>query len=168
MPHHARFLRIVALSFSIGSLFCLQPLASAQGGSPRETEGLDGLGGFQRAFHSLDELNRGFDHDTDPNLATPQATLAFFSQAAADGRYRDAAQALNLNLLPVAERARLAPVLAEQLHYVMEKRLGYDWEALPTDPTACARARSPTTTPSRAGPGAASRSAPWRSTSATG
>ncbi|MAQ13810.1 MAG: mechanosensitive ion channel protein [Sandaracinus sp.] len=134
MPHHARFLRIVALSFSIGSLFCLQPLASAQGGSPRETEGLDGLGGFQRAFHSLDELNRGFDHDTDPNLATPQATLAFFSQAAADGRYRDAAQALNLNLLPVAERARLAPVLAEQLHYVMEKRLGYDWEALPDRP----------------------------------
>jgi len=85
-------------------------------------------------YHLLHALNRGFEHDTGPNLQTPQATVEFFSGAGDAGHFRDAAQALNMNLVVREQRAELAPKIAERLHYVMDRRLGFDWEALPDRP----------------------------------
>lgn len=89
---------------------------------------------YAEPYYLLDALNEGVSFDTTANLQTPQAALEYFTRAGREDRFREAAQTLNLNLVPEAERAELAPQLAERLHYLFDKQLGFDWEGLPDRP----------------------------------
>jgi hypothetical protein len=61
----------------------------------------------------------------------PQATLEHFLSTARNGEHLRAAHALNLNLIPLSEQAEQAPQLARRLLYLLENRVGIDWERLP-------------------------------------
>ena len=132
------------------------PTASAQDSTdapPRSTvadseaTASGALGEYANAYFQLDALNAGLGGDGAANLQTPQAALEHFVLAGRGEDWLRAAQALNLNLLPEAEQARRAPELAEQLFYVLDKQLGFDWEGL-TD-----RADGASTQPSPGGNG---------------
>ncbi len=101
----------------------------------RVTRPSDELGDFNAAYYVLDALNEGVPASGDmPNRMTPQASLEHFVRSARAGDFEAAARILNLNLFPTGEQARLAPILAEQLFYVMDRQVGMDWEALPDRP----------------------------------
>jgi small-conductance mechanosensitive channel len=70
------------------------------------------------------------------NLETPQATLETFFTAAAREDWGAAATALELAHLSAEEQERLGPLLAEQLHMVIERALMVDWAGLPDRPDA--------------------------------
>jgi small-conductance mechanosensitive channel len=89
---------------------------------------------YAEPYYLLDRLNEGITFDEPANLQTPQAALEHFARTGREGRFRDAAQALNLSLIPRDRRADLAPDLAERLHYVLDKQTGFDWEGLPDRP----------------------------------
>jgi small-conductance mechanosensitive channel len=89
---------------------------------------------YAEPYYLLSTLNEGVSFDDPANLQTPQAALEYFWRAGREDRFAEAAQALNLNLVPEADRAALAPRLAERLHYLFDKQIGYDWEGLPDRP----------------------------------
>ncbi len=89
---------------------------------------------YNASYYLLDALNEGVTPDSTVNLQTPQAALETFARAGRAGRFGAAAQALNLNLIAKGEQAALAPALAERLHYVLDKQIGFDWEGLPDRP----------------------------------
>ncbi len=130
-----------------GLLLLALPAASAQGTAdstssppPRsevadsEATASDALTEYSEAYLLLDVLNAGVEPGEPANLQTPQAALEHFVRAARDDDFLAAAQALNLNLLPEAQQAERAPALAQQLYYVLDRQLGFDWEGLPDRP----------------------------------
>ncbi len=115
--------------------FASSDSVSAAEAVSRVTQPSGALGDFNAAFYVLDALNEGVSATEDvPNRMTPQASLEHFVRSARAGDFESAARVLNLNLFPTGEQARLAPVLAEQLFYVMDRQVGLDWEALPDRP----------------------------------
>lgn len=89
---------------------------------------------YHDAYYVLDELNLGLPTGTSVNLQTPQAALEHFLDAARDGNFALAAQALNLNLLPVESQAGRASGLAERLYYVIDRKIWIDWGSIPDRP----------------------------------
>ena len=132
----------MSLVFCLLALFALPP-ASAQDSAaappPSTVAGSEAtasgaLGEYANAYYQLDALNAGVPTTEPANLQTPQAALEHFVLAGRGGDFEAAARALNLNLLPEGEQSRRAPKLAEQLFYVLDKQLGFDWEGLPDRP----------------------------------
>ncbi|MDT0631387.1 mechanosensitive ion channel family protein [Rubrivirga sp. S365] len=108
---------------------------SAQALTSRLSTASGALGDYAEAYYQLDALNAGLDAPDEPaNLQTPQAALEHFVRAGRAERFGEAAQALNLNLIPADEQAEAAPLLAEHLFYVLDTQLGFDWEGLPDRP----------------------------------
>lgn len=98
----------------------------------RATSASGELGDYAQAYFALGALNAGLpEADVAPNLQTPQAAVEQFVRAARDADFAAAARVLNLNLYPESEQAARAPLLAEQLYYVIDRQIGFDWEALP-------------------------------------
>ncbi|MCQ8184029.1 mechanosensitive ion channel family protein [Parvularcula maris] len=87
--------------------------------------------------YAVDSINPQLPStDRAVNLETPQASIETFLAAAQREDWVRAAQALELSYLPEAEQERLGPVLAEQLHLVIERAILLDWATLPDRPDA--------------------------------
>jgi small-conductance mechanosensitive channel len=109
--------------------------ASAQDRAAALTGGSGALGGYEDPFFALSALNAGLDAPGEAvNLQTPQAALEHFVRTGRDERWAEAAHVLNLNLVAEDRQPALAPALAEQLFYVIDTQLGFDWEGLPDRP----------------------------------
>ena len=94
-----------------------------------------GLGDYNANWYVLDELNAGLPERPDTFfLVSPQEALESYVRACRAGRFASAAHALNLNLFAEAEQAQLGPVLAQQLYYVLDQRLGLKWSTIPDRP----------------------------------
>lgn len=108
---------------------------SAQERATRLSAASGALGAYTDAYYQLDALNAGVERSGEPaNLQTPQAALEHFVRAGRDGRWAEAAAALNLNLIPEDRQAEEAATLAQHLFYVLDTQLGFDWEGLPDRP----------------------------------
>ncbi len=117
------------------SVVAVPDSASAQDRADRLSATGGALGGYQDAYYVLQALNAGLEAPAEPaNLQTPQAALEHFVRAGRDHQWADAAQALNLNLVAQDRQPAVAPALAEQLFYVLDTQLGFDWEGLPDRP----------------------------------
>ncbi len=93
------------------------------------------LGAYDPAYYVLSELNSGMPPMNDPaSLLSPQGAIEHFARTARAEEFAAAARALNLNHLPQDRRAADGPALAAQLYYVMDRQVGFDWEALPDRP----------------------------------
>ncbi len=94
-----------------------------------------GFGDYNEAYYVLDTLNAGLPAPPDTFYTlTPQETLESFVRACQAGRFATAAQALNLNLLPPGRQAERGELYAQQLYYVLDQRLGFDYGELPDRP----------------------------------
>jgi small-conductance mechanosensitive channel len=93
------------------------------------------LGEYTEAYYQLERLNEGLpDRPVTIALRTPQAALEHFVRSSRAGDYAAAAHALNLNLLPRRVQLDQAAILAEKLHYVINKRVSIGWDELPDRP----------------------------------
>ena len=109
--------------------------ASAQDRAAALSTTAGALQGYEDPFFALSALNAGLDAPAEPaNLQTPQAALEHFVRTGRDERWAEAVHALNLNLIDEDRQPALAPALAEQLFYVLDTQLGFDWEGLPDRP----------------------------------
>lgn len=103
--------------------------------SLRVKTGSGEVGQYHKAYYQLKKFNGGLHPNLEAlNLQSPQAALEYFYRKAKAGHFAEAGQMLNLNLYPEGEQARLAPQLARQLYYVIDRQLGFDWEGLPDRP----------------------------------
>lgn len=94
-----------------------------------------GLGDFNAQWYALSALNAGLGPAPDTfHRITPQETLENFIRACRAGRFATAAHALNLNLLPEGQHAERGPVLAQQLYYVLDQRIGLPYGSAPDRP----------------------------------
>ena len=125
------------------SVVAVPDSASAQDRAAQLSSTAGALADYDDPFYALTALNRGLDAPAEPvNLQTPQAALEHLVRTGRDERWAEAAHALNLNLIAEDRQSELAPALAEQLFYVIDTQLGFDWEGLPdrpdgaSDPTA--------------------------------
>ncbi|SEW16546.1 Mechanosensitive ion channel [Cognatiyoonia koreensis] len=79
----------------------------------------------------VDSLNVGLPAtDADIDLSTPQSAIETFLFAAEDQDFATAAQVLNLNDIPLAERATRGPDLAEKLSTVIDRKVLISWQSL--------------------------------------
>ena len=117
------------------SVVAVPPSASGQEKADA-LSGTDGaLAGYEDPLYPLDALNAGLDAPDEPvNLQSPQAALEHFVRAGRASQWSEAARALNLNLIPEERQSEVAAALAEQLFYVIDTQLGFDWEGLPDRP----------------------------------
>ena len=94
-----------------------------------------GLGDFNENWYVLEALNTGLAPKPDTFfLLSPQETLESYVRACRAGRFETAAHALNLNLFPEGRQAELGPLLAQQLYYVLDQRIGLKWGDIPDRP----------------------------------
>jgi len=92
-------------------------------------------GEYNQAYYVLQELNSGLPAAAPaPNLQTPQAALEFFIRTSREENFSRAAYVLNLNLLPPDMQVARAAELAEQLFYVLDNEVTFDFTALPDRP----------------------------------
>ena len=116
-----------------------------------------GLGDYDETAYRLSELNAGLAPVPDTFFrVSPQETVESFARACRAGRFETAAHALNLNLFPASRHAELGPVLAQELYYVLDQRIGLSWGTIPDRPDGAATV---------AGPGVGQVGAPRRSVS---
>ncbi|MCH4822868.1 mechanosensitive ion channel [Gramella lutea] len=93
------------------------------------------LGKFEDAYFKADRWNPGVSFPPDDiNLLTPQAALEHFIINSRNKNYKQAAYALNLNLLPDDLSQVEASVLAEKLNFVLEQRISISWDELSDRP----------------------------------
>lgn len=88
----------------------------------------------ERLFEVVDKLNEGLPgfHDIAARrLTTPERTLSFFVRESREGRFGQAAYALNLNELSPDEQAKLGAELARKLYLVMDRQTGFPFAGLP-------------------------------------
>lgn len=110
-------------------------LALAQEGGPDEPVFEQEEEVYHGTFYQQDRLNIGLPaRDMSEQLRTPQAALEYFVLSAREGRFQDAAYALNMTLLPVEQQAEQAPMLARRLHYLLQQHALIDWDSLPDRP----------------------------------
>lgn len=101
-------------------------LLLAQGGAAQESS--DPV--FKR-----DTLNAGLGPRPDAlDLDTPRTTLESFLAAAEADRWSAAAHALDLTDMEPDQQSRFGPILARQLHSVIERRVVLNWADLPDRP----------------------------------
>lgn len=138
MPHllRATLLAVLATLFAVQNARAQVPTDSLPPtdslGVPMAAPGA--ITEYAEPYYLLDALNEGVVPDSTVNLQTPQAALETFARTGRMGRFGVAAQVLNLNLIAEREQADLGPDLAERLHYVLDKQIGFDWEGLPDRP----------------------------------
>lgn len=111
------FIQAVTLLIAL----CAPPLAAAQ----------------EDPWFSIDALNEGLDAPPGTvDRRTPRAAVASFMLAADAGRWDDAAHVLDLaDTAPTAQRTE-GPILARQLHSVIERKAVLDWSAIIDRPDA--------------------------------
>ena len=90
---------------------------------------------YNEAYYILSRLNKSIGLPPNKfNFQSPQATLEHFIISCRNGNYKDAAYALNLNLLPDNTSIDDAAELAEKLYFVLNQRVKIDWSGLSDRP----------------------------------
>ncbi|MFD1095682.1 mechanosensitive ion channel family protein [Salegentibacter chungangensis] len=90
---------------------------------------------YNKAYYKLDRLNNPNGLAPERiNLQTPQATLEHFIVSSRNKDFKDAAYALNLNLMPSNLSSKEVEDLANKLFFVLDKRINIDWDGLPDRP----------------------------------
>ena len=90
---------------------------------------------YNEAYYIVNRLNKTIGLPPNKfNLQSPQATLEHFIISARNNNYKDAAYALNLNLLPDNLTKEDAATLAEKLYFVLNQRVKIDWSGLSDRP----------------------------------
>ncbi|MBZ9630170.1 mechanosensitive ion channel family protein [Salegentibacter sp. LM13S] len=90
---------------------------------------------YNKAYYSLTRLNNPLGFPPNKfNLQTPQATLEHFVISCRNKNFKDAAYALNLNLMPNSITEKEAIDMAQKLYFVMDQRVAIDWHGLPDRP----------------------------------
>ena len=84
-------------------------------------------------WFEIDALNPGLG-PTDVDRETPRAALESFVAAAAAERFDEAAHLLDLREFATEDQAALGPMLARQLHEVIERKLWLDFGDYPDRP----------------------------------
>ncbi|EKV31995.1 hypothetical protein C882_3059 [Caenispirillum salinarum AK4] len=143
--------RLAAVLLAALLAACLAVSAQAQGGGavPGPAAAADGARGgdgtppaeedsderssaARKLWRPMDTLNPGLPEPETPlTLATPRAALANFMDAAEGRDYVRAANALDLGFLREDRQAGRGPVLARQLHYLLDRKVGIEWRDIP-------------------------------------
>ena len=90
---------------------------------------------YNEAYYSITRLNNPLGSPPNRfNLQTPQATLEHFVISCRNKNFKDAAYALNLNLMPNTISEKEAIDIAQKLYFVMDQRVAIDWHGLPDRP----------------------------------
>jgi len=90
---------------------------------------------YTEAYYELTRLNNPLGLAPNKfNLQTPQSTLEHFVISCRNKNYKEAAYALNLNLLPNTISVKEAVDIAQKLYFVIDQRLAINWDALPDRP----------------------------------
>ena len=93
------------------------------------------LGEYAEAYYKASRWNQGIGFPPkDINLQTPQAALEHFVINARNKNFKQAAYALNLNLLPDNLSMEEAAILAEKLNFVLEQQISIGWDQLSDRP----------------------------------
>ncbi len=71
-----------------------------------------------------------------PDLSTPRRTLELFIDACRAGHPGQAAQALDLSMVPAAKREARGALLAKELKFVLDRKLWVSWDRIPDAPGA--------------------------------
>ncbi len=144
---HSRHLFTLLACLAVGRVFAqappayrdLPPSDTTLDVGPRVALPGGGLGDFNENWYVLGALNTGLAPKPDTFfLVSPQETLESYVRACRAGRFETAAHALNLNLFPEGRQAELGPVLAQQLYYVLDQRIGLAWGTIPDRPDGAA------------------------------
>ncbi len=115
----------------------LQAQSSSPEGQEQEEEGATGNGAsmYNEAYYVLDELNAGLAAPEGlVNRQTPQAALEYFLINSQNGNFMAAAHALNLNMFPDQNQAARAPVLVQQLDYILNQKQLINWATISDRP----------------------------------
>ena len=90
---------------------------------------------FAEAYFKAGRWNKGIGYPPENiNLQTPQAALEHFIINSRNRKYKDAAYALNLNLMPDDLTEEEAATLAEKLNFVLDQRISIGWDNLSDRP----------------------------------
>ncbi|PRX51921.1 mechanosensitive ion channel family protein [Salegentibacter salegens] len=142
-------MRLLFLSFSIFllpiSVFPFQQdSTSTEGDLPSEEKIADSIASnylpnsikdYNEAYYSLTRLNNPLGFPPNKfNLQTPQATLEHFVISCRNKNFKEAAYALNLNLMPKTITEDEAIDMAQKLYFVMDQRVAINWDGLPDRP----------------------------------
>ncbi|MCK0167037.1 mechanosensitive ion channel family protein [Jannaschia sp. S6380] len=112
------------------ALFALALAASLVAGLVTAAEAED-------PFFELGALNAGLDDPPDRiDRRTPRAAIVSLLRAAKDGDWAAAAHLLELTDIPEAEQSVTGPVLAAQLHAIIDRKALLDWGRLNARPDA--------------------------------
>ncbi|WP_404382728.1 mechanosensitive ion channel family protein [Caenispirillum salinarum] len=102
------------------------------GGKPAEEDSDERSSAARKLWRPMDALNPGLPEPETPlALATPRAALGNFMDAAERRDYVRAANVLDLGFLREDRQAGRGPVLARQLHYLLDRKVGIDWREIP-------------------------------------
>jgi small-conductance mechanosensitive channel len=100
---------------------------SSYGGNPIEE--------YNDSYYILSRINNNIGlPPKEMNFRTPQATLEEFIFACREGKFEEAAYALNLNRMPSSLTQKDAGILAEKLFFVMNQRVSVEWGSIPDRP----------------------------------
>lgn len=86
------------------------------------------------SFTPVAEFNRGlldFSKTADEHLNTPQSTLAFFVRLGSQGKFDQAAAALDLRSIDEQHQAQRGEELARMLYEIMDRHVGFPFSSLP-------------------------------------
>lgn len=90
---------------------------------------------YNDSYYILSRINNNIGlPPTSMNFRTPQATLEEFIFACREGKFEQAAYALNLNRMPSNLTQKEAAILAEKLFFVMNQRVSVEWGSIPDRP----------------------------------
>ncbi|MFV8226029.1 mechanosensitive ion channel family protein [Christiangramia aquimixticola] len=90
---------------------------------------------YSESYYMVNQLNEAIGYPPEKfNLTTPQATLEHFIVKSRNKNFKDAAYALNLNLLPNNISLEDAAILAEKLYFIMDQRIGIAWDGISDRP----------------------------------
>ena len=111
-------------------------LPSSEATVPKNgTYNTNALQEYNEAYYTVNRLNEAIGLPPNKfNFQSPQATLEHFIINARNGNFKDAAYALNLNLLPDNITPEQAATLAEKLYFVLNQRVSIDWGSLSDRP----------------------------------
>ena len=90
---------------------------------------------YDEAYYILNRVNKSIGLPPNRfNFQTPQSVLEHFILQARNNNYKEAAYALNFNLLPDNITEKDAATLAEKLYFVLNQRVKINWDELPDRP----------------------------------
>jgi len=104
----------------------------------------DLLGNYNASWYAMRRLNDGLGTPPDSAyMISPQEAMETFVLACREGQFATAAHTLNLNLIASNQQQELAPVLAQQLYYVLDQQIGVPWSSLPDRPDGASVSSAP-------------------------